>query len=264
MIDLHTHIIWDIDDGSKSIEMSTVMLSIAAQKGTTSIFATPHVIEVYNKPSWEVIVEKSKQIQNIVDNQKLNIKIYPGAEIQMNWELISEIGEQGAYCLNGGKYALIELPVLEIPEYADEFFYRLMLKGIIPIIAHPERNKNLMQNPSKLLEWMRKGILLQCNSGSITGSFGKQVRANAELLLKNKLISFVGSDAHRDKGRDTNLYDAKKIILDIVGDGYCKEIFYINPERVLQNELVEIDVPTKIYEIKSTKSIWSKIFNFIR
>ena len=75
MIDLHTHILWDIDDGSKSIDMSEAMLDIAAENGTTVIFATPHVIELANKPSWELIVEKSKQIQQIADNKKINIKI---------------------------------------------------------------------------------------------------------------------------------------------------------------------------------------------
>lgn len=264
MIDLHTHILWDIDDGSKSIDMSEAMLDIAAENGTTVIFATPHVIELANKPSWELIVEKSKQIQQIADNKKINIKIYPGAEIQMNWDLLSEIGRNGAYCLNGGRYVLVELPVLEIPEYADEFFYRLMLDGLTPIIAHPERNRNLMQNQTKLLEWMRKGILLQCNSGSITGSFGKQICENAEFLLKNRLISFVGSDAHRDKGRNTNLIEARKIVANMVGENYSEDIFCVNPEKLLKNELIEKDVHTKVLKAKNDVSIFSKFLNFIK
>lgn len=263
MIDLHTHILCGIDDGSKSIEMSREMLDIAFANGTTSIFATPHVIEAYNKPSWDLLVDKSKELQQIAETEKIDINIFPGAEIQMNWELLAEIGEQGAYCLNGGRYVLIELPVLEIPEYADEFFYRLMLKELTPIIAHPERNRNLMQNEVKLLEWMRKGILLQCNSGSITGAFGKQIRNNAEFLLQNKIISFIGSDAHRDKGRNTDLSEAKRIVTNMVGENYCKEIFYINPESVLKNDLIEINVPLTLYRNKNTTNIFSKILRFI-
>lgn len=261
MIDVHTHILWEIDDGSKSIDMSVAMLDVAVENGTKVIFATPHVIEFLNKPTWELIVEKSKQIQQIADTKNLNIEIKPGAEVQMNWELLSEVGEQGAYCLNGSRYALVELPVLGVPEYADEFFYRLMLKGVVPIIAHPERNQVLMNNVAKLLEWMRKGILLQCNSGSVTGAFGKKVRENVELLLKNRLISFIGSDAHCDKRRNTKLSEARMMIMDMVGKDYCEEIFYRNPVCVLRNELVVVNVPDKVLKMKS--NIWSKLFRFI-
>ena len=263
MIDLHTHILWGIDDGSKSVDMSSVMLDIAEENGTKVIFATPHVIEFINKPKWELIVEKSKQMQQIANNKNLNIEILPGAEIQMNWDLLPEIGVQGSYCLNGSRYALIELPVLEIPEYADEFFYELLLKGIVPIIAHPERNQVIMNNLTKLLEWMRNGVLLQCNSGSVTGAFGNKVRENVEILLKNRLITFIGSDAHRDKRRDTNLIGAKKIMMDLVGKDYCEEIFYRNPSYILKNELVEVNVPDKILSMNKNSNIWNKLMSFI-
>ena len=263
MIDLHTHILWEIDDGSKSVDMSMAMVELADRNGTKIIFATPHIIEFSNKPSWDLIVERSKQLQGLANSRNYNIEILAGAEVQMNWDLLSEIGEQGSYCLNGSRYALIELPVLEIPEYADEFFYELLLKGIVPIIAHPERNQVIMNNLTKLLKWMRNGVLLQCNSGSVTGAFGNKVRENVEILLKNRLITFIGSDAHRDKRRDTNLIAAKKIMMDLVGKDYCEEIFYRNPSYILKNELVEVNVPDKILSMNKNSNIWNKLMSFI-
>ena len=134
MLDTHTHILWNIDDGSKNQCMSLQMLEIAARSGTKAIFATPHVIERANKPSWEEIKEKTQQLRQLCAEAQIDIMLYPGAEVQMNWELLPELGATGAYCLNGGRYLLVELPAAEIPAYADEFWDELELKGIMPIL----------------------------------------------------------------------------------------------------------------------------------
>ena len=127
MLDTHTHILWNIDDGSKNQCMSLQMLEIAARSGTKAIFATPHVIERANKPSWEEIKEKTQQLRQLCAEAQIDIMLYPGAEVQMNWELLPELGAAGAYCLNGGRYLLVELPAAEIPAYADEFWYVSLL-----------------------------------------------------------------------------------------------------------------------------------------
>ena len=113
MLDTHTHILWNIDDGSKNQCMSLQMLEIAARSGTKAIFATPHVIERANKPSWEEIKEKTQQLRQLCAEAQIDIMLYPGAEVQMNWELLPELGAAGAYCLNGGRYLLVELPAAE-------------------------------------------------------------------------------------------------------------------------------------------------------
>ena len=205
MLDTHTHILWNIDDGSKNQCMSLQMLEIAARSGTKAIFATPHVIERANKPSWEEIKEKTQQLRQLCAEAQIDIMLYPGAEVQMNWELLPELGATGAYCLNGGRYLLVELPAAEIPAYADEFWYELELKGIMPILAHPERYQQLRENPDLLLLWRRRGMLMQCNSGSFTGMFGSSVCENAKVLLANGLVDLLGSDGHRSEGRNTCL-----------------------------------------------------------
>ena len=235
MIDLHTHILWDIDDGSKSIDMTTAMLDIAALNGTTVIFATPHVIELANKPSWELIVEKSKQIQQIADNKKINIKIYPGAEIQMNWDLLSEIGENGAYCLIGGRYVLVELPVLEIPEYADEFFYRLTLDGLIPIIAHPERYSFLNTDNDSVVQLLENGCRFQLNKDSILGRNGQPSKNFAFWMLENGYAQIIASDCHNALTRNSDLGEVYFSLLDTFTESRLNEFLHDNPKRVLLN-----------------------------
>ena len=118
----------------------------------------------------------------------------------MNWELLPELGAGGAYCLNGGRYMLVELPTSELPAYADEFWYELELKGITPVLAHPERYRQLHENKDLLLLWRRRGMLMQCNSGSFTGMFGKSVCENAKALLANGLVDLaIGSILSRSR-----------------------------------------------------------------
>lgn len=259
MLDTHTHILWNIDDGSKNQGMSVQMLEIAASSGTRGIFATPHVIERANKPSWEEIKEKTQQLRQLCAEAQIDMMLYPGAEVQMNWELLPELGAAGAYCLNGGRYLLVELPAAEIPAYADEFWYELELKGITPILAHPERYQQLRENPDLLLLWRRRGMLMQCNSGSFTGMFGSSVCENAKVLLANGLVDLLGSDGHCSEGRNTDMSRAAAVIRQLAGEEVLRQLTETNPQAILKNQEIELKQPKVLLEDKP-KSFWQKLF----
>ena len=93
-----------------------------------------------------------------------------------------------------------------------EILYELQIKGIVPVIAHPERYIKFIKNPSLINEFVKEGFLFQLNIGSITGDFGKEVKKTAELFLKNKIYSFFGSDAHRDEKRNPNMKEGIEIL----------------------------------------------------
>ena len=259
MLDTHTHILWNIDDGSKNQCMSLQMLEIAARSGTKAIFATPHVIERANKPSWEEIKEKTQQLRQLCAEAQIDIMLYPGAEVQMNWELLPELGATGAYCLNGGRYLLVELPAAEIPAYADEFWYELELKGITPVLAHPERYRQLHENKDLLLLWRRRGMLMQCNSGSFTGMFGSSVCENAKVLLANGLVDLLGSDGHRCEGRNTDMSRAAAVIRQLAGEEVLRQMTETNPQAILKNQEIELKQP-KVFLEDKPKSFWQKLF----
>ena len=239
--------------------MSVQMLQIAAGNETKTIFATPHVIEKAAKPSWVEIKEKTQRLQQLALEEQIDITLYPGAEVQMNWELLPELGEEGAYCLNGGSYLLVELPAAEIPAYADEFWYELELKGITPILAHPERYQKLNENPDLILLWRRRGILMQCNSGSFTGMFGSSVCENAKALLNKGLVDLLGSDGHRSEGRNTDMSKAAAVIKQLVGEEKLRQITETNPQTILKNQQIELKQPKVLLEDKP-KSFWQKLF----
>ena len=265
MIDLHSHIIPAIDDGCRDEAMSLAMLRKAAASGTTALFATSHVFGAGEHPSWEALQAGAEKLRTVCRDNDIDLQIYSGAEVFMDWELLDELAEDGSYCLNGeafGRqavtYILVELPMHFIPQYADEFWYELRLKGVVPILAHPERYGELMANTEKLLAWRREGLLLQCNAGSFAGSFGEAAEQAAKLLLKNHLVDFLGSDAHRAVGRDADMRAGAQVIREIAGEAELKRISEDNPLRVIHGETIEIVKPEKLE--KEKKGFWSRLF----
>ena len=265
MYDIHSHIIYGVDDGSPDAETSRTLLEMAYNTGTQTIVATPHVIETHDHPSWQLIQEKVNELKGFATEQSLALEILPGAEVMLSLDILSIYDEAPhAYCLNGTRYALVELPMLEVPYYAEDAFYELQLRGLTPILAHPERYHDLFAssaNRLRLLEWCNKGVLLQCNGGSLLGKFGHRAQHNAELLLHNKMISFIGSDAHRVKARNTDLAAERARLVELCGKEYAEEICIYNPKSILANEVLYADVPKKLEPLpEKKKSFWQKLF----
>lgn len=257
LVDIHSHILWGVDDGSQSQEMSLQLLRLAVEKGTEAIFATPHVIDKYSSAEWQQALEKLEQLRQLAASAGLPLRLYSGAEVLMNWDLLPLLGEGGICCLADSNYMLVELPMHEIPVYAEEFWFALELKGITPVLAHPERYLRLIDNWKKLLDWRERGVLLQINSGSLTGMFGKHACANAQKLLTNGLVDFIGSDAHRPQGRNTDLTGAAAAIKKLVGEEYWQRIAVTNPQKIIANEAIIVESTPRVVP---KRSLWQKIF----
>lgn len=262
MYDLHSHIIYGVDDGSPDAVCSRELLKMAASCGTRHIVATPHVIEINNCPSWQRINDGVAELRSMAAEDGLDLRIHSGAEIEMNWDIL-ELFHEGSreYCLGGSHYLLVELPAMSIPDYAENFWYELQLKGISPVLAHPERHQGLMEQPERLLKWLRNGVLTQINGGSIIGRFGERVKQNAELLLNNDVACFIGSDAHRVKIRNTDLTQVRQRLVELVGLERTQLLCEGNPQKLLEDEEITIKVPQQLqYPEKKKQSFWSKLF----
>jgi len=263
VIDIHSHVLNGVDDGSPDEATSLGLIRLAAQQGTTDLICSPHVLDAGRSLNWQTITQKTKNLQAKAREAGIKINLYPGAELEMNWEL-TEILKKGSgdYCLAGSRYVLIELPVLMIPERMEDFIYELQVRELIPLIAHPERHPKLMAHPEVLLTWLKRGVLLQCNGGSFTGMFGRQVQANARMLLENHLVSFIGSDAHRLHIRNTDLGPVRAAIAGQAGEEAAARIMDDNPRYIVQNEVYTPEaVPEQLLvPQKPKKSFWRKLF----
>lgn len=261
MIDIHTHILYDIegDDGSRSQEMTLEMLKMAVNSGTTAMIATPHINRQGIIPSWQSILDRVEQVNQLAAVNELPIKIYSGGEVQLDYDAMAKLtGENREYCLADSRYILIELTENSEAKAVEQMLFELMLRGYMPILAHPERYTRIMHHPEIVLEWMHKGIATQCNTGSFHGYFGEKVQARVERLYRHRMITFLGTDAHRESIRTPDSTPAKQAICQLPNG----EIFWnncqSNAQFILEDRVLYPDVPAS-YETKK-RGFFSRLF----
>ncbi len=232
-IDLHSHVIPGVDDGSPDFEFSVKMLEMADSQGTTHIVATPHYFSGLTNLDVNTIQQHCDSLNNIMSEKGLIIRVLPGMEVYLNPD-IHERYTHGEICtLNRTSYMLVELPFNSYPLYLEEELYRLQLSGVFPIIAHPERNANIFKNHTAVEDFVDKGILFQVNSGSITGVFGRTVQKSALMMIKKGFVHFVSSDAHTCGRRSPILQSAANIVEKHFGRQMMQALFFENAERYL-------------------------------
>lgn len=263
MIDIHTHVIDGVDDGAQDIEASLALLRMAAESGTTDIIATPHIIEGAEHPEWQLIQEKTEDLNRNAKETGIPIRVYAGAELEMNWDMLSLLKTgQGDYCLAGSRYVLVELPANTLPRYAEEFLYEVQIKELIPVIAHPERHPYLAKHPHMLHQWVKNGALVQCNAGSFTGKFGAEVKTYAELLLKNNMVHFLGSDAHSVEHRHTDTSAALDILAQEVSPERLENITCLNPRAIIENTYLDVEIPKELkLPEDNNKGFFARLFD---
>ncbi len=238
MIDLHSHILPDLDDGASSWEEAVQMCSAAFQDGTRTMVATPHVFNGIYSPKSEQIEEKISELKNRLFLEGIDLEIVQGAEVHVRPDLPLLMSEDPILTFNGkGRYFLLEFPHSVIPPNADQFIFKLMTQNLIPVIAHPERNLSVQSRPEILEPLVKQGALTQVTAMSFTGGFGPQTRDVACELLRRNLVHVVASDAHNSRGRPPLLSDARKRIIDLVGFEKSRELFEVFPRKILEGAL---------------------------
>lgn len=256
MVDLHSHLIWGIDDGSKSKEMTVNMLKQAVKGGTKKIVLTPHYLPGYYEVPISKVKEKVKELSLLAKEYELDIEIYCGQEVYFSENILEYYENKRIGTINESRYMLIEFNMrnFSVKEVTD-VLYELQLEGIVPVIAHPERYYMFIKNPSLINEFIEEGFLFQLNIGSITGDFGKEVKKTAEIFLKNKIYSFFGSDAHRDEKRNPNMSIGIEALKNMDNDyfNYLKD----SGERLLNNEEIKF-IGNLIKEKKGLLGLFSK------
>jgi protein-tyrosine phosphatase len=259
MIDIHSHILYGIDDGAQSLDMSLQMLRLSAASGVTDIIATPHVNRRGIVPSWSDITAKTTALQQEADKAGVPIRIHAGAEVELSYDALQFIKEgSNDYCLAGSSYLLCELTEQSQPDQTEELLYQLMLKGFIPILAHPERYDRIMEHPGRVLEWMHNGILIQCNTGSFTGYFGQKALTMAVQLLEHHMVTFFGSDAHRAEGRSTDLREAADIIVSMDNQSDIWEAAAASADKIIHHQVLYPNLPE--YWDKPKRGLLSRFF----
>jgi protein-tyrosine phosphatase len=253
-IDIHTHILPGLDDGAQTIDDSLQMAQVAFNDGTTILVATPHVRTGTFDNRKDDILIAAADLNKELTAKGINLLVLPGAEYSLEPNLAKRLADGELLTINNmGRHLMIELPSLLIPDNTENILYEIQLQGVTPIIAHPERNYALSRNPGLLQSYVKRGILAQVTSTSITGWFGREVRKTALKFIGLGLVQCVASDGHAATGRAPVLAQAYKEIRHKWGQTCAQALAYDNPCRIINGETVETgSLPRK-------QTIWNRL-----
>ena len=243
MYDIHSHVIPNIDDGAKSLGEALEMGKIAEKEGITGIIATPHFN--FEDPEFkENVLAAVKGLNEKFEEENIRLTLYPGCEVFLNGALIQRLKNQELLTLNGSDYLLVEFPLGEAPYNMEELLYRIRLMGKKPIIAHPERYQEVMDNPNLVKRWVEQGNYIQVNATSILGVSGSRVTRTTKHLFAHKMVHLIATDAHSPRNRSPRLTEAKETAGKWCGK---KELDMIlaNSKRVFDNEELIINDPVQ-------------------
>lgn len=245
MIDIHSHILPRVDDGAVSMEVSIKMARMYIEVGFKTVIATPHYIEGAVATSIEdnKIMLDSLRVELI--KEELDLQVFLGNEAYISMDIVRDIEEGKVSTLNRTRYVLVEFPMFDIPIYAENMIYELLLKGYVPIIAHPERNAKIMEDPNILYNYIQKGALSQLNLPSLEGRYGRRAQEVAKILLKHDMIHFASTDAHTNRGRSPRVKDALKILTKVVSEEDFEKLIYKNAQTLLKDQLISIKSPVE-------------------
>ncbi|WP_438312472.1 tyrosine-protein phosphatase [Sporosarcina sp. FA9] len=201
MVDIHSHLLFGIDDGAKSIEETLQILEQAEKQGIKDIIATPHAFGPHYHVTKEIVLKKIEDLTKILQNEGLKIAVHSGQEIRLHEQIIQNLKTGDAMTLANSRYVLLELPSYSVPAYTTKIIQLMIADGKIPIIAHPERNRGIAENPERLERLIRHGAVAQVTAGSLSGHFGKIIKKCALKLVEANLIHSYGSDVHNLRTR---------------------------------------------------------------
>jgi protein-tyrosine phosphatase len=236
LIDIHSHVLYGLDDGARTIEDSVAMVRMAAEHGTTDLVATPHA-----NPDYKFDLEKVQERMAEVAAASGNVlRLHSGCDFHLSYDNIQDaIAHPRKYTINQHRYLMVEFSDLLIFPTTAEIFSRLQDAGMTPVVTHPERNGLLRQRIDQIAAWVAEGARVQVTAQSLLGEFGRRAAAFSRTLLDRHLVHFLASDAHDCERRTPRLDLAHAWIKDKYGEERAEALCVTNPRATLTGESLE-------------------------
>jgi protein-tyrosine phosphatase len=234
VIDIHTHILPGLDDGAEGYDDALNMARAAVSEGITTIIATPHHA---NGSYTNLAADVRGHVQSLNERfraENVPVAITTGQEIRVHDDLLEAWQRQELLTLADSRYILLELPSSRIPRVTRELIHELLIMNVHPIIAHPERNAEIVQHPERLAELVEAGAYAQVTTHSLLGGFGKRIEQSSWKLLRMGVIHTVSSDAHHIVRRGFRLREAYDAIERTLGEQWVERL-QSNARQVVEN-----------------------------
>ena len=235
MIDVHCHILPEVDDGPKSWEGAVEMCRMAVADGITHTVATPHANHRYAYDRAYLSGLLGQLRDQILEKIGPALELSLGCDFHLSFENLERVLEQPhTYTIGETNYLLVELSNYSVPTQLSECFTRLGDRGLTPILTHPERNPILQQTPQRILEWAEQGCLIQVTASALTGKWGERPEIVARWLLDRSAVHVLASDAHDTRHRVPNLSASRAVAEKIVGAEYADALVEGNPGAIVK------------------------------
>lgn len=232
MIDLHSHILPELDDGSHSLQESLAMARMAVESGVTAMAATPHCADARAQD----VYEAWKLLRQALKESRIPLKLFPGMEIFGTEDTLQLLREGKLFTLNGSRYPLVEFSFHSDGDRETRILRGLCKTGLRPIVAHPERYFYVQYDPELLNRWHRMGCLMQVNRGSLLGRFGSRAQEMAEELVTRNFAAIVASDAHSPQIRTPWMADVRQLLIREFSPACARTLLLENPGRILKDD----------------------------
>ncbi len=257
MIDIHSHPLWEVDDGAESLEDAIGMCKIAAEDGITHMVATPHCNYTYVFDP-QVNRQKVAELQSQIGESP---KLFLGCDFHLSYDNIQKLaGTPTDFTVNQSSYLLVEFPDQFVPEQFDRIFYDIQVAGLTPIITHPERNPVFARKTGLLYHWVSNGCLAQVTAQSYTGGFGEHPQKLAETWLDSNLVHFFATDAHSTKHRRPVLSECYRKAAESKGEEMAERLLKKNPEAVINDKPLPYQPPPLKPDRPERKRSWFSFF----
>lgn len=240
MIDLHCHILPEVDDGAASEEESCLMARMAAESGVTALAATPHcgVPGQFENFADERLMDSFTGLERLLEREGIPLRLYTGMEVFVTEQTPRHLREGRLLTLGGSRYLLVEFGFDEEPDFAERMLGELLEADVVPVVAHPERYHFVQPQPERLLRWAEMGCALQVNKGSLLGRFGRRAAQTARWCLGEGCVHLLSSDAHSPWRRTTRMEEAWAYAADFDSPEIADFLLRDNPRRILEDRPV--------------------------
>jgi protein-tyrosine phosphatase len=233
VVDIHSHILPEVDDGPKSWDMSVAMCRAAAADGITHMVATPHANDRYHYDR-EYLAGLVAHLQELIGDAP---KLILGCDFHLSYDNLRDaVANPTRYVIEGTRYLLVEFSNYSIPQQTSDSFFKLGDCGITAIITHPERNPILRETPQRVLEWAEQGCVVQMTGSALTGFWGERTRRAALWLLEHQAVHVLATDAHDTEKRVPILSSARNAAAQICGEEIADALVEANPRAVIANQ----------------------------
>lgn len=194
-VDIHSHLVPGIDDGSKDMKTSVELIRALQQLGYKKIITTPHIMADFYQNTPETILNGLAKVKDLLVRKSIDIEITAAAEYLID-DGFKELLKNNKVMTFSNKFVLVELSYFGVPPYLHDLFFDMQIKGYKIILAHPERYMYWHRDMDQYQQLKDRGIYFQMNLTALTGHYSDEVKKMAQKLIDNEMYDFVGSDLH--------------------------------------------------------------------